>query len=252
MRDAAQNYINAMSDLGEWLGNKVGNTIWEGDMDVEINTFDNLLPEVPQPNSVPGQMTRGVTQFLTGFVPAMRAVKYKQAVSTSEKAFKAMAASGISDFFVFDPHAERLSNLIEEVPELKNPITEYLKADPNDSAVEGRLKNVLEGFGLDAFTAGAFVSATSIVRNVKGRFNGKQETLQQFISPKPVKDIAPQPLYGSHAAKSKSSPLEPITDEGLVEFDSITVKSGDKALNINPAKITSDESLQNILIRTAK
>jgi hypothetical protein len=104
VRDAAQNYINAMSDLGEWLGNKVGNTIWEGDMDVEINTFDNLLPEVPQPNSVPGQMTRGVTQFLTGFVPAMRAVKYKQAVSTSEKAFKAMAASGISDFFVFDPH----------------------------------------------------------------------------------------------------------------------------------------------------
>ena len=46
---------------------------------------------------------------------------------------------------VFSPHEERLSNLVQEFPELANPITEYLQAKPDDSFAEGRLKNSLEG-----------------------------------------------------------------------------------------------------------
>ncbi|MCX8589007.1 hypothetical protein J3U14_10860 [Gilliamella sp. B3801] len=56
-----------------------------------------------------------------------------------------MIAGSVTDFTVFSPHEERLSNLVQEFPELANPITEYLQAKPDDSFAEGRLKNSLEG-----------------------------------------------------------------------------------------------------------
>ncbi len=46
---------------------------------------------------------------------------------------------------VSNRHEERLSNLIQQFPELANPVTEYLQAKPDDKAAEGRLKNSLEG-----------------------------------------------------------------------------------------------------------
>lgn len=57
-----------------------------------------------------------------------------------------------TDFAVFKPHEERLSNLVESFPELHNPITAYLQAKPDDSAAEGRLKNSLEGLLLGAIS----------------------------------------------------------------------------------------------------
>nr|WP_255562900.1 hypothetical protein [Frischella sp. Ac48] len=56
-----------------------------------------------------------------------------------------MIAGSVTDFVVFNPHEERLSNLIQQFPELANPVTEYLQAKPDDKAAEGRLKNSLEG-----------------------------------------------------------------------------------------------------------
>ena len=58
---------------------------------------------------------------------------------------KGMIAGSVTDFVVFNPHEERLSNLIQQFPELANPVTEYLQAKPDDKAAEGRLKNSLEG-----------------------------------------------------------------------------------------------------------
>lgn len=43
------------------------------------------------------------------------------------------------------PNEERLANLIQQFPELNNPITDYLQAKPDDSEAEGRFKNALEG-----------------------------------------------------------------------------------------------------------
>ena len=81
-----------------------------------------------------------------------------------------MAAGVIADATVFDPHEQRLANLVQKYPRLKNPITEYLASDPNDSAAEGRLKNALEGlvFGavLDRFVAGLRVMRSGINRMV--------------------------------------------------------------------------------------
>ena len=58
---------------------------------------------------------------------------------------KATVAGALADFTVFDAQEARLSNLLNQFPALKNPVTEFLAADPNDTEVEGRLKNLLEG-----------------------------------------------------------------------------------------------------------
>ncbi|WP_018430102.1 hypothetical protein [Hoeflea sp. 108] len=76
------------------------------------------------------------------------------APKTAEVAKAALAGS-----IAFDPHEERLSNLIQETP-MANPVNAWLAADPNDSAAEGRIKAALESIGLDATILGTFMAST--------------------------------------------------------------------------------------------
>ncbi|MBX3579773.1 MAG: hypothetical protein KF723_21425 [Rhizobiaceae bacterium] len=71
------------------------------------------------------------------------------------------AKAAIAGAVAFDPHEERLSNLIQETP-FANPLNAWLAADPSDSAAEGRLKAALESIGLDATILGTFVAGTKI------------------------------------------------------------------------------------------
>lgn len=102
--------------------------------------------------TVAGHTTKAVTQFLTNFVGAGKFIKGGNALINS------MARGAIADASAFDPSNDRLSNLIEQHPELSNPVTAFLAADPNDTAAEGRLKNALEGLilggVLDSVVAG--------------------------------------------------------------------------------------------------
>ncbi|PWV60339.1 hypothetical protein C7375_11088, partial [Frischella perrara] len=100
------------------------------------------LGEVPEPETISGALTRGVSQFLIGFIPVSRTLKFIKPISKMGELGKGAIAGGVTDFTVFAPHEERLSNLVQSFKELQNPVTEYLQADPDDSAAEGRLKNV--------------------------------------------------------------------------------------------------------------
>ncbi|WP_392564616.1 hypothetical protein RHO13_03935 [Orbus wheelerorum] len=101
--------------------------------------------KVPEAETVAGALAHGVSQFLVGFLPTSRALKIIKPLKKMGTLTRGMIAGGVADFAVFAPHEERLSNLVESFDELKNPVTEYLKASPDDSAAEGRLKNALEG-----------------------------------------------------------------------------------------------------------
>lgn len=114
--------------------------------------FDALLPEVAAPKTGGGKAARAVSKFLTGFL----ATKKVPGISKLGAFGSASARGALTDFALFDPHQERLSNLLQKVPALRNPVTEYLAADPTDSAMEGRFKNALEGLGLGTLTEGLF------------------------------------------------------------------------------------------------
>ena len=138
IRDAAQ----SVSDLS-WDTSPI-NLIMEYGFNVETQN-PIQLGEVPEPETISGALTRGVSQFLIGFIPVSRTLKFIKPISKMGELGKGAIAGGVTDFTVFAPHEERLSNLVQSFKELQNPVTEYLQADPDDSAAEGRLKNVLEG-----------------------------------------------------------------------------------------------------------
>ncbi len=103
-----------------------------------------------------GSIVENTAQFLTGFIPvAGVAGKVGQALGLAGKAAKiasAAAAGAAADFTVFDGHEERLSNLLRDHAGLRDPVTNFLAADPNDGKIEGRFKNAVEGLGLGALT----------------------------------------------------------------------------------------------------
>lgn len=128
--------------------------------DAKIN-FPNIEP----PNTTAQSIARKMTQFVTGFIGAGKFLKPIQTTSKAGQTMKIAGQGAIADFAVFDPHEERLSNLLDEHPELKNPVTDFLRADPTDTAAEGRLKNTLEGLGIGT-AIDIFVKGVKGVRSV--------------------------------------------------------------------------------------
>lgn len=148
--------------------------------------------------STVGGLVEGATQFLTAFIPVGGALgKAGQGLGLLQKGAKGLEAAGmlakagagvqkaatigkqvlrggIADFVAFDGQDQRLSNLIESVPELKNPVTEYLMASPDDNEIEGRFKNVVEGLFLEAgqqALAPLFTRGVKAIKDYKVKVN---------------------------------------------------------------------------------
>lgn len=118
-------------------------------------------------------LAAGITQFSVGMLGAgklMAPIKGVQKLKAAGKAgrFAYESARGaVAGGVVIDPHEQRLSDLVQEFEVLQNPVTEFLASDPNDSDAMGRLKNMLEGIGMDVALAGTFalgVKAIGLVR----------------------------------------------------------------------------------------
>ena len=122
------------------------------------------LPIFHQPEGLAENMTEGASRFVAGFFGPN---KYFKAVGLGggiiKTGLRGMSAGAVSDLTVFDPNEGRLSDMLVEFdsPVLNNAVTQYLATDEDDTEMEGRLKNVLEGmiiggpfetlFGLKAF-----------------------------------------------------------------------------------------------------
>lgn len=136
--------------------------------------FKKITPDAPKNESVTGKMIETISQFLVGFKGIDKVFKAAKTASVATKAAsgvttgkvgEAVAKGVLADLAAFDEQDQRLSNLIEEVPALRNPVTNYLKAEEDDSFLEGKMKQALEGAGLGVITE-AFVPAIRAMRKV--------------------------------------------------------------------------------------
>ena len=200
------------------------------------------LPDIPRPFDVPDTTVNGVISSVAQFVlpfsvagKAMSAAKFGANVAASfpkaMKVVRPMIQGAIADFSAFDAHEKRLSNLIQNVPVLRNPVTEYLSAEDTDGQLEGRFKNAVEGLGLGALTD-AFVKGVKAVRaariaKAKAKAEGVKAVEDMFV-PKINKEelsalgdvdadvigkrtggfseVAPVEIDGSFFGKKKSLP----------------------------------------------
>jgi hypothetical protein len=113
-----------------------------------------------------GGAVEGISQFATGFVPLFGLAGRAGALAKAGTATKAVVAGAATDFTFFNGQEARLSNLIQQVPELQNPVTEFLAYDGDESELEGRMKNVLEGLGLEA-VAGVFIKSVKAMKKAR-------------------------------------------------------------------------------------
>jgi hypothetical protein len=104
------------------------------------------LPVFHQPETKAGQVTEGITRFLTGFAGPSKFLKGYPKLGRA----RSYIAGGIADLTVFDPNEGRLSDMLVQFnsPVFDNAVTQYLATNEYDTEMEGRLKNVLEGMFL--------------------------------------------------------------------------------------------------------
>ena len=192
-------------------------------------------------STMAGSVVEGISQFITGFVPVAgvlgkvgrvakarkmfgsdaarqlsrgRALPAKQMAAinkTSKKAtFAKNYAAGVgADFLAFNGQEERLSNFLYQYEMFQNPVTEYLKATGDETEIEGRFKNVLEGMFLEIGATALLVPFLKSVKLIKNR--GKlvasgmdpEEATEEALS---KADLTQDELFGAtevEAAKTK-------------------------------------------------
>ena len=232
MRDAGQ----ALIDLQNWAADHHV-PLFPGIPFTPHALFD--LPDVRQPESYTGGAVRAVSQFLAGFAAGGPAAEAAGLRGTAQM----LARGAGADFLFRGGHDQRLSDLLEQVPALKNPVTDYLKSNPDDSEAEGRLKNALEGLALGGLGAALFRTIRAIrdyrFRPAKAVERGPPETQSEPVvepNPAPLTEEMAEPTVGpSHieefrarigvptrptvaVARTSVPGLEEVTFEGASPF----------------------------------
>ena len=182
---AAQGVVNAVEEGGDFIDENIvslgGLSFGDGDGKTELKDFipkyvtptkwkegaysqQRNLPVFHKPEGLAENLTEGAARFVTGFIGPSKIFKAVGLGGTIIKTgARGMLAGAVADLTMFDPNEGRLSDMLVEFdsPVLNNAVTQYLATDEDDTEMEGRLKNVLEGmliggpleilFGIKAF-----------------------------------------------------------------------------------------------------
>lgn len=199
---------HTLANIADFLGNSVQPKAWIQDPEYFTKLAEEYSPRLDgsdlesvglkAPVTTVGNITKGIAQFMTGFVPALKAVRAIKAVgSTSKVAMTAKTAVGagtagaVADLSVFNPYEERLSNMAKDsgIPGFDNALTQYLAADNDDPELLGRVKQTAEGFVvgkvLEPFIAmiGATKKAKMVYAEEQGLVPPSQTTASYMVDP---------------------------------------------------------------------
>lgn len=150
-----------------------------------LNPESNVAEKLPQPESLPGQMTQGVSQFATVFIPFSGPVRAagigKAIVASIPKLSKLPKLAGFSaaiidgsiagsgaDYAAFDPFEGRIADFMDD----HGILPDYLKlmtTNKDNPAMLERFKNVLEGAALGGAIDTVFEGVKILKKSVSFR-----------------------------------------------------------------------------------
>lgn len=164
--DAAREVLEFGHEADQWVASKIG--YWPAlnlDDPLERGLIVNMaapdiqereglgknIPEIRAPTTGTGGFIRGASQFLAPLGAVSKATKGIKVTTRFGRLTKMAGQGAVVDFVAFDPYADRLSDLLKDVPlgEIR-PFFEWMATE--DSALEGRAKNALEGTFLGVST----------------------------------------------------------------------------------------------------
>lgn len=237
-RQAVAGFLDATAEAAEVLESAFGQLPTAGE------DYEPLKIET-QPRTVTGQGVRSVSQFLTGFIPALRGARK---LGVGGKITQAAAAGAVADAAVFDAHEERLSDMVQQVPALQNPLTEYLASDPTDSEAEGRFKNAVEGLFIGGAVDGLLKGVKLIKshRAAKAAAEAEGKTVAETIE-------ADGQLAKTVEEEQEFIPFQEAAAEKSVEIEVPEFKAGRKgakkeaAKNINLSRIETTDDIKELI-----
>lgn len=136
--EATKEALEAVTHATAWGAEQVG-------VDTNGPAWDTLkdlsTPDGIQPEGTAGHVAKGLTQFLTGFIPAYKLAKAAKMGSVAA----GFAGGGAADAVVFEPNDPNLTRFLADNDWVAQPVEEFLATDPTDSEAYNRLRNVVEG-----------------------------------------------------------------------------------------------------------
>ena len=233
---AAQGVVNAVEEQGDFLDENIISLggLEFGDGDGKF-TFKDLVPSyvtpkkwkegaysqkrnLPifhKPTGTAEQMTEGATRFITGFVGPSKILKgVGLGGGIVKTGLRGMTAGAVADLTVFDPAEGRLSDMLVEFdsPVLNNAVTQYLATDEDDTEMEGRIKNVLEGmaiggpleilFGIKAFKK---AKKTKDIAKKEKIYKDAGEAIESIKKGKKTKKVKEFIFDGNEAINAKEA-----------------------------------------------
>lgn len=146
VHDAVYNATAFLQPITDWLNENVA----------------DLSYTLEGPDTFTGEVVKSATQFLVGFVPAVKALK---AAGMTGKVTTPMAAGAISDFATRDGHEGRLFDIWRQVGLPENEFVNFMETDQESPELVERFKNALEGAGIGVAVDGILMAAR-LTRNM--------------------------------------------------------------------------------------
>lgn len=140
-------------------------------VDMAANS-EPLLPETKREGFSGGSLdfVRGAAKFLLPFSLAGKALG---AAGVTANVPKVLGSSAITGFLAYDPAEENLANMVESVPALQTPLTEFLASDGSDAMIN-RFKNAVSEVALIGVGDAAIKTVASGVKSAAATETGKQ------------------------------------------------------------------------------
>lgn len=181
---------------------------------------------VDQPKTVAGQVTKSISQFMTGFIPAVKGFK---ALGIAGKVMNPMMAGAVADFATRGGHEARMADIWKAAGMPETAFTDWMASNKDDSELMGRFKNALEGVGAGAVAEsvmGAFRVARSLIQASKAHTGAEAEVaaLRDRYGELTPEDIA----------KHLGDPTKPMIETKMVQPPAIGGKITKAANEVPP------------------
>lgn len=204
------------------------------------------LPVFHKPETLAGNMTEGVSRFLTGFAGPAKFLKGAGLGSTAVKStIRGLTAGAVADLTVFDPNEGRLSDMLVEFdsPVLNNAVTQYLATDENDTEMAGRLKNVLEGMALGGIGESIFLGIRGYKKMKQTKDFNKRAKIQKETS-EAIQD-AQKDKKTKRLKKAKLDDNPAIDTNQAMQVIKTTQKTAKKDSELWIKKVLNTKSFKN-------
>lgn len=167
-----ENLAQTGVDIANFVDDKLlGDRFIDNDTDIDL---------VYNPKTGAGKVAQTLGAFATGYVAGtklitapMQGAKVMQGMKpVYQKAVQNLVAGGAADFVTGDTSDQRLADVLIENPKLANPLLGWLASNPDDTQLEARAKNAVEGFFTGLAVDGAFKVFKGIGKALKAGKRG--------------------------------------------------------------------------------